>query len=138
MPSGDIYKTSTGIVSRRVAATSQDMIDAQVDIGEAYIAGHINAETHYYDPGASYASTARPTMGLTFSEAAVDGVYSIATDELLTISDIPVDTVVIHPSGSVEVDDGELEWGCIEPGEYELIFNNDPYVVERVRIVVEA
>lgn len=138
MPAGDIYKTSTGVVSRRVAATTQDMIDAQVESGEAYIAGSINAATHYYDPGNSYAVTARPTMGLTYSEAAVDGVFAIATDESLTITDIPVNTIVVHPGGSVEVDDGEFEWDCIEPGEYELIFNNDPYVVERVRIVVEA
>lgn len=138
MISGDVYETASGVVLKQVMASSQDLADAQVGVGEAFIAGNINSETHYYDPSNSYAVTAKPAMGLTYSEAVVDGAVTITTEEVFTISDIPAGVAVIHPGGSQVISDGELDFSSIEPGQYQLEFVKNPYRAVRIMVTVEA
>ena len=63
----------------------------------------------------------RPSFTLQYTTLTID------TTETLNISNIPTGTTVTHPDGSTVVDDGYIDWSCVEPGEYEFSFDNFPY-----------
>ena len=89
----------------------------------------VTDETHYYD-GQDY--VLRPTFSLSVS------ALSVPVSTTVTISNIPTGTLVIHPGGSLVVDDGFVDWSALEPGDYEFKFQNFPYIEEAVSVTVTA
>ena len=81
-----------------------------------------------YVLGGSIAS--RPVFDLQYSALAID------TTETLSITNIPAGTTVTHPDGSVVVNDGFIDWSCVEPGIYEISFENFPYLSEVLNATV--
>ncbi|MCA9340018.1 MAG: hypothetical protein KDA17_03860 [Candidatus Saccharibacteria bacterium] len=89
--------------------------------GANYLLGAFSGEDYYYD-GAQM--QLRPAFDLQPVS------LTITTAQTLTINNIPVGTTVTHPDGSVVVDDGFIEWSATEPGSYEFLFDNFPYIQE--------
>ena len=66
----------------------------------------------------------RPVFDLQYTTLTID------TTEILSITSVPAGTTVTHPDGSMVVDDGFIDWSCVEPGIYEFSFENFPYMSE--------
>lgn len=85
----------------------------------------ITPQTHYYDKNEA-AVQIRPSMELAINST------DLIVNNYLTITNIPIGTVVKYPGGEITVDDGEIEWTTEDEGAYTFRLINFPYIEETV------
>ena len=104
----------------RYGSCPSSLVAAQAGSGEVseVCAADVTDETHYHN-GTAY--VVRPDFSLVYSTLEID------TTETLNITGIPTGTAVTHPGGVATVNDGYIDWSCVEPGTYEISFINFPY-----------
>lgn len=102
------YDTTTGRI-RPHTASSEDLMDEQVQPGEALWDGELDANTTYMVDGVP---TDRPLLS--------DAVVTIAADgvESWHLTDVPAGTVIVQMDGLTvyTVDDGEFEFTTCATG----------------------
>ena len=117
--SGEILTTLTG---------PADNLDDN-KVGIPYLLTKGDPLTQYVDVVNEVFIT-RPTFGYS------DRTVSVDTDTIFT--GVPVGTLVIHPDGETTVNDGQVNWQCDEAGDYTLIFQKFPCIMEIVNVTVTA
>lgn len=60
----------------------------------------------------------------------------ITLAEEVTISGIPEGAILLHPGGEEPIDDGEVQWSCVLPGNYTLRLSKFPYLDEIINVQV--
>ena len=123
MKSYIVYKVTTGEILRGGSCQEASISEQANDLDELAVEtpSEANDLTEYYHQGQV---APRPTLSLQHSALVIN------TTETLSITNIPTGTTVTHPDGSVVVNDGFIDWSCVEPGVYEFSFENFPYVPE--------
>jgi hypothetical protein len=122
-----VYSNEGEILRTGVCQDSDLSLQAQVN--ETVMEGVALDHQDYIVDGVV---TKRPSFDLQPSTLAV------TVNQLLTINNIPLGTLVSHPDGQTIVDDGFISWSCAEPDRYPFTFTftNFPYKPETLYATV--
>ena len=125
-----IYDSSSGEIRMGIEAPDKETVllqempkNTKIHWGEVYSHG-----SYYF---AKDLAVPRPPMNL---RNAPD--LNIIKGEKVTITNIPVGSVVTYPGGTTTINDGIAEWGSIVPGTYTLKFTLFPYIDEVLNVIV--
>ena len=116
-----IYELATGAIRQAQSppwATRPKWLDAFLEMTTYTGDPKDVLSTHYVIDGII---TSRPEFKLTYQS-------DLAANEVFRIDGIPPGTQVKHPEGTIQVDDGFLEWSTNTPGEYKFRLSNFPHL----------
>ena len=109
--------SSNGEIGQTGECRNEDF-EKQAQPGETVMEGAVDGSLYYYNSGVL---VARPTTNI-----AVD--KTIATvEELITFTNIPVNTTVNVAGEQIEINDGVFEFTTTEAGRYVFFFKSFPY-----------
>lgn len=125
-----VRKENTGEIVK-TGNCQQGDLGIQAGPGEVAeeITKSVNDVDHYFD-GTDYVK--RPVLVLQHPTP------RFTIGEPFRIDGIPPGTLVEHPEGSLQVDDGFLEWSSLEPGVYRFHFHSFPYKPKKIIAEVTA
>lgn len=132
---GAIYRKTDGRITMGVIATDEAGISAQVYGQEDELAWliadeKVECELHCVVDGAIANRPPFPGVFPASDEIAVNQVWAV--------TNLPNNTRVIHAAGAAIVNDGHIEWSCIEPGQYRFMFDCFPYRMITKTVTVVA
>lgn len=132
MKKGTIYELATGRVTMTVIAPDEEGIHIQIiekqDTHGVIMNSQLDSATQYV---VDRFVVDRPEFPVTLPEEITIGV-----NEVWRVEGIPPGTKLRHPESIDQIDDGEIEWSSIEPGEFHFEFDNFP--MQLVKVVVKV
>lgn len=121
-----VYEDKTGMILASITAPDKETVMLQPVLEENKV---IWGEAS--DPNTQYISKGnivpRPEMKLY-----VDPGLEVGIGEVITVRNIPRNTVVTYPGGTVLVTDGYITWSTRSEGDYVFTFKLFPYKEEEI------